>query len=354
MLTVIGKLAIPDIGEATAFPPGSNITPPISDMERIEIGMVGLIPELASDLISDDELIIRSEKIELEGWFEEKGDPYFNSGEWTSELLLDKNIMGDFGLEEGDLVYYLGRDGKPVASLTVRGRVKTSIIGNGLSRELVSGIGLVHLSELQRLTGNDLKVIPGGNISDLVNAIYIDLSDERRDAPSQRELVIYLEGLFPGLKVTSKESRIYRLEEEVMVLQVFSYGVGLTTLFIGSMFLSSIMVLDVEDRRSEIAVMRAIGISRRTIYLQIVKDSLMLSSLGVLAGLLPAYLAAGFLDSRLRSIYGVDIDFSLLTPGLVLLCVSFLLFFVIIFSILPGIRSMRIDVKKGLARFDHR
>ena len=354
MLTVIGKLAVPDDDEATAFPPGSGKTPSISDMERIEIGMVGLIPELASDLISEDELIIRSEKIELEGWFEEKGDPYFNSGEWTSELLLDKNIMADFGLEEGDLVYYLGQDGKPVASLEVRGSVKTSIIGNGLSRELVSGIGLVHLSELQRLTGNDLKVIPGGNISDLVNAIYIDLSEERRDAPSQREMVIYLEGLFPGLKVTSKESRIYRLEEVGMVLQFVSYGVRLTTLFIGSMFLSSIMVLDVEDRRSEIAVMRAIGISRRTIYLQILKDSLMLSSLGVLVGLIPAYLAAGFLDSRLRSFYGVDIDFSLLTPGLVLLCVSFLLFFVIIFSILPGMRSMRIDVKKGLARFNHR
>lgn len=355
MLTVIGKIAIPPSGNGPSFPPGGGPAPSSSDFARIEVGLVGLVPELASDLISGEELIVRSERIRLDGWFKEEADPYFISKDlWTSELLLDDNIMDEMDLDEGDTVYYVGQDGTLLASLTISGSIGSSIIGGGLARELVSGMGILHLSELQELTGNDRRSTPSGNVTDLVNAIYIDLDKTKKDPSSQREIIIYLEGLFPGLKVTSKESRLYRLEEEVLILQVFSYGVGLTTLFIGSLFLSSVMVLDVEDRRAEISVMRAIGISRRTIYLQILKDSLMISLLGALFGLFPAYIISFLLDNRLRSFYGVDMTFSVLTPGLAMLCLAFLLGFVSLFSILPGIRSTTVGIRDGLARFGNR
>jgi ABC-type antimicrobial peptide transport system permease subunit len=355
LLTVIGKLAIPPKDISERFTPEDPEKPDINSLIKVEIGMVGLIPELAEDLIDDDQLIIRSERIGIDGWFDQKSDPYFvSNSSWTYEILLDESIMSEFDLNEGDVVYYVGQDGKPAGSFEIKGKLKTSIIGSGLAGELVAGMGMVHLSELQKISGNDERKTPSGNITDLTNAIYIDLDDNRKDSASQRDIMIYLEELFPGLKVTTKESRLYRLEEEVLVLQVFSYGVGFTTLMIGSLFLSTIMILDVEDRRIEIAVMRAIGISRRTIYLQLLKDSLMLSILGALIGLIPSYLGSIFFDNWLREIYGIDIRFSVLTPGQVIVTGIILLLSVSLFSILPGIRSTMIDIRKGLAFHNNR
>ncbi len=358
LLTLIGSIVIPDQADAVEFLPGH---PPniIFNMDRREdIGVLGLIPELANDFMVDDSLIIRSERLEMNGWFEEEGDPFHYTGystdHFSSEILIDENIMERYSLEHGDIVYFIGPSGTPISSLRISGSVKTSLIGAGLTQELVSGIGILHLSELQYLTGYHIRSSSNGNRTDLANAIYIDLNKDRNGPDSINEVVIGLEQQFPGLKISSKENRIYRLEEEVLVLEVFSMGVGITTLFIGALFLSSIMVIDVEDRRGEIALMRAIGISRRTIYLQILKDSLLLSMLGAIVGLIPGSIGSGLLDRYLRSFYGVDMVFSKFTPGMVMISFLFLIIMVVTFSILPGIRSTSADLQVGLGSFNHR
>ena len=350
LLTVIGTIAIPDV-EGVEFTPLDQPRE-LSIKKRLDVGLVGLVPEMADDFMDDDTLIIRSERMEIEGWFDVESDPFFNSvspSDFTSEIILDKTIMEEYSLSDGDIVYFMNQKGILTSSLKVTGKVRTSLLGGGLTNELVSGLGILHLSELQRLTGNHFKSSPLGNRSDLTNAIYIDLDDEWKEVDKLQEVVMYLEGIFPGLKVTSKESRLYRLEEEVAVLEIFSFGVGITTLFISVIFLSSIMILDVEDRQLDISIMRAIGISRRTIYLQILKEFMLIAVIGSILGTIPGIIGSDVLDEWIRSYYGVNISFVHLTPLTFILCFVFLFAFVVIFSILPGWRSTSTEVRRGLS-----
>jgi|GEM_PF-4418960 len=353
LLTVLGTIGIPLNDSAPhPFSPFDDSESEIGGIEKEEIGFVGLVPELAEGFIEDSTLKIRSEKLRMEGWFDEHGDPMYDAGYgggWTGEILLDDNIMKEHGLVPGDFVYYLDPDGVARSSFVIKGVIMTSLMGGGLSSQIVSGIALLHLSELQYLTGNHFRSSGLTNRSDLANAVYLDLQQGRKDASSLRDITMYLEGLFPGLKVTTKEYRIYRLEEEVLVLEIFSMGVGLSTLITGALFLASIMILDIEDRKGEIAIMRAIGISRRTIYLQILGDSMILALLGALLGLLPGYFGSEYLDRMLRSLYGVKLSFSVFSWELVMLTFLFLMFFVIISAVFPGLRSTSIELKRGLS-----
>lgn len=351
LLTVIGTIVIAQEGTTEEFTPLDE-PKEISIRERLDVGLVGLVPDMAKDFMDEDSLIIRSEKMDIDGWFEEGGDPFFITGDpvdWTSELILDRTIMEEYSLEDGDILYFMNNNGKVTSSLRITGKVKTSLIGGGLTEELVSGLGILHLSELQRLTGNHFKRSQLGNRTDLTNAIYIDLDEDWKDVDSLQSVVMDLEELFPGLKVTSKESRLYRLEEEVAVLEIFSLGVGITTLFISVIFLSSIMVLDVEDRMLDISIMRAIGISRRTIYLQILRQTLLLAAIGSIIGTLPGMMGSDLMNDWIRSYYGVDLSFVHLTPSTFILCFVFLFGFVILFSVLPGWRSTSADIQKGLS-----
>ena len=125
---------------------------------------------------------------------------------------------------------------------------------------------MIHLAELQYLTNNHIVSGSGGERRDLSTAIYLDIQNERSDASTQKEIAVDLERSFPGLQVTTKERRLYRIEDEILILKSFSIGVGATTVMIGLFFLSSVMLIGVEERRKEIGILRAMGISRSSIF----------------------------------------------------------------------------------------
>jgi putative ABC transport system permease protein len=147
---------------------------------------------------------------------------------------------------------------------------------------------------------------------------------------------------------------LYRIDEEVLVLEVFAVSVAIASISIGVLFLSSIMIVDVEDRRTDISIMRAIGISRRTIFLQTVKDSLILSSIGGIIGLVPGWIGASILDAYLRNLYGLDIEFASFELLVVLASFIYLFILVSIFSLVPAIRATTILPRSGLLGFMNR
>jgi len=356
LLTVLGKLAFVEDGPSD-LKVGDRIGIN-ADTQTRTVGMVGVIPDMARDFMGDgNELFIRSDLLRFQGWFQEGGDPFYESnytGNWTGELLLDNNLLDEYGFEIGDTIYQINGSGSISAIYIIVGGIDTSLVGSGLTAELIGGIAMVHLGELQYATENHEIVTPEGIRHDLATAYYIDIAPSRSSSIEKREVYLELEERFPGLEVTTKENRLYRIDEEVLVLEVFAISVAAASISIGVLFLSSLMIIDVEDRRTDISIMRAIGISRRTIFFQTVRDSLVLSGIGAVVGLIPGGLGASTLDHYLRDLYGVNIEFASFEPIVVLSSFIYLLILVLVFSLVPAIRATTILPRSGLSGFMNR
>ncbi len=344
VLTLIGRLGFPT-SDLKASLRGASPSPlKVCDGSYFSesTGMVGLVPGLARSFIRDGSLVIRSERMGLEGYFEEDGSPFHDSNYttgWTGELMVDETLVRSHSLEIGDPVLYISPDGRVLDAFRLKGLLKTSLLGGGLTSQLLGGVALAHLGELQFLEGYGPRNGSGPGREDLCSAIYLDLTEE---SSSRDPMEMFRSGLrerFPGHKVVSSEGRIYRLEEEVLILTVFSIGVGVTALLIGGLFLSAIMVMDVEDRSRDISIMRAIGISRMRIYLEVLRDSLVLSFLGILLGASGGRLLLDGLDSYMKDLYGLNIDFFVMDGNWVILTAFSMVVFVTIFSLVPGMRA---------------
>ncbi|MFW3145382.1 MAG: ABC transporter permease [Thermoplasmatota archaeon] len=354
VLTLLGRLTFDN--DQASNPPWSHPPPGMEDLDAAEsrtMGMVGIIPDMADDFMTGNkELFIRSDLLVFNNWFNEERDPFHESNytsNWTGELILDETTMEEYSLDVGDPAFFVGDDGSIEASFLIVGTVRTSIVGGGLTSGLLGGIAVVHLGELQFVTDNSWKETPQGPRADLSTAIYIDLVGERSSRKDQEEVSLHLQNMFPGLDVTNKESRLYRIDEEVLVLEVFSISVAASTISIGVLFLSSIMIIEVEERRSDIAIMRSIGISRKTIFSQIVRDSMFLSIAGAVLGTVPGYLGSKLLDSYLQDLYGVDLDFARFEPWILFSALAYLLLLVGLFSLIPAFRATTIVPVKGMA-----
>ena len=114
------------------------------------------------------------------------------------------------------------------------------------------------------------------------------------------------------------------------------------------------MIIDVEDRRTDISIMRAIGISRRTIFLQTVRDSLVLSGIGAIIGLVPGWFGSSTLDTFLRNLYGLNIAFSSFEPLVFIGSLLYLFVLASLFSLVPAIRATTILPRSGLADLRNR
>ncbi len=351
VLTLIGRLGVPGDELRTAL--RGSAPSPIKGYEGGYIsestGMVGLVPGLARSFVRDGSLVIRSERMGLEGFFQEDGSPFHDSNYttgWTGELMLDENLVRSHSLEIGDPILYITPDGRVLDAFRLKGSLRTSLLGEGLTSQLLGGIAMVHLGELQFLEGYGPKS-EGQGREDLCSAIYLDLSEDISSSGSIERVRSALRDRFPGNKVVSSEGRIYRLEEEVLILTVFSFGVGGTALLIGGLFLSSILIMDVEDRSTDITIMRAIGISRSRIYLEVLRDSLVLALFGILLGAFTGRFLLDGLDSYMKDLYGLNIDFFVMEGSWVLITGLSMVAFVAAFSLVPGMRAAMMGPGKG-------
>lgn len=353
LLTILGTLSF-DVDTAQGAPsPDPDGMNDGSSISTETMGVVGLIPDQAKGFMNDEmELFIRSDVLKFNGWFQESGDPFFLSNYtdgWTGEMIIDRTVMEESDLSIGDPVHYIGDDGNITASFLIVGTLETSLAGGGLTANIIGGIAVVHLSELQFASDNHYRETPEGPLIDLSTAIYVDLEKELLTSDQQRQVTNEMARDFQGLDVTNKESRLYRIEEEVLILEVFSISVAVSSLSIGVLFLSSIMIIDVEERRPGIAIMRSIGISRRTIFLQIMRDSLLLASLGSLLGIIPGYFGSMGIDAYLKDLYGLRVGFAQFDIALVIGSLAYVFVLVIVFSLAPAFRATTMVPKAGMA-----
>lgn len=102
------------------------------------------------------------------------------------------------------------------------------------------------------------------------------------------------------------------------VVRRFHRAIGVITVVASAMFLLCILVLKVEERRRDVAALRLMGLSRRTVVAALVLEAALVALLGSAAGLVIGVGAARVVNWHYQGAFRTPLVFALVTPGVAL------------------------------------
>ena len=102
-----------------------------------------------------------------------------------------------------------------------------------------------------------------------------------------------------------------------LVVSRFHRAIAVITIVASAVFLLCIMLLKVEERRLDAAVMRFVGVRRRTIFGALLLEAALIAALGSVAGSGLAYLAGAATNAYYRRFFDTGLTFSLITPEII-------------------------------------
>ncbi len=102
-----------------------------------------------------------------------------------------------------------------------------------------------------------------------------------------------------------------------LVVSRFHRAIALITIVASGVFLLCIMLLKVEERRMDAAVMRFVGVRRRTIFGALLLEAALIAVLGSIVGIAFAFLAGALTNAYYRRFFETELTFSLITPDIV-------------------------------------
>jgi putative ABC transport system permease protein len=125
----------------------------------------------------------------------------------------------------------------------------------------------------------------------------------------------------PSAELASESSQTFR------VVSRFHRAIGFITIVASGVFLLCIMLLKVEERRMDAAVMRFVGVRRRTIFGALVLEAALVAAVGSMLGAGLAWLAGAATNTYYQRYFDTGLIFSLITPRIVLfsVCLSLVL-----------------------------
>jgi len=121
---------------------------------------------------------------------------------------------------------------------------------------------------------------------------------------------------FSSRAIASGSSQTFR------VVNRFHRAIAVISIVASAVFLLCIMLLKVEERRMDAAVMRFIGVRRRTIFGALVLEAALVAVAGSVAGALLAVLASAATNAYYRRFFDTTLTFSIVTPGIVFFSVA--------------------------------
>jgi putative ABC transport system permease protein len=106
------------------------------------------------------------------------------------------------------------------------------------------------------------------------------------------------------------------------VISRFHEAIGFISIVASAMFLLCIMLLKVEERRLDAAMMRFVGVRRRTIFGALLLEAVMVASLGSVLGTALAFAAGVATNSYYQRFFDTPLVFSRVTADVVLFSVA--------------------------------
>jgi putative ABC transport system permease protein len=153
-------------------------------------------------------------------------------------------------------------------------------------------------------------------VTDLANGVSVALTPEAIRAGAVGAVAARLKEAYPEYAdyVYTKAEQLEKQRQETVVAEVFYLAVGSVSMLIGLLFVATIMIVSVMERTREIGMLRALGISRRSIFVQIFIESMVLVLVGALIGIAPGYYGAAWAAESISADIGLTLVLSFSLP----------------------------------------
>lgn len=129
-----------------------------------------------------------------------------------------------------------------------------------------------------------------------------------------------------------------------------SLVLGTVSLAVAFLLVATLMTLSVNERWSEIAALRAIGVTRRRMLIQVAWSGLIIVGAGTISGLGVGLIVARYLDSILTRFPGLplEVSFFVLRPGDAGLAVALLMATGLVGGLYPAWRAANVNIAGAL------
>jgi putative ABC transport system permease protein len=222
------------------------------------------------------------------------------------EMAVERRLAEELGLSVGDTL----RIGPAVDSLTKLGLVAAIYEPRPDPAEIAKRDRRI------RLHLPDLAAILGA--PDRVGRYGVGL---RPGVPPDTAAAVLNRAAF-GYRAYSSQAIASESSQTFLVVSRFHRAIAVITIVASAVFLLCIMLLKVEERRLDAAVMRFVGVRRRTIFGALLLEAAIVAALGSMAGSGLAYLAGAATNAYYRRFFDTRLTFSLITPEIVLFSVG--------------------------------
>jgi putative ABC transport system permease protein len=221
-------------------------------------------------------------------------------------IAIDERLAADAGLRVGDRVVLADEPGKSGDTVRV-----AAIVGRRADPSEVARSEYrirTHLDHLQRLVGYGDRVdrfaiaTAGGSSADSVL--------QRINAAA------FGFRAYPSREIAVETSKTF------LVVSRFHRAIGMITIVASATFLLCIMLLKVDERRRDVAAMRLMGISQKTIVRSVMIESSLVALLGSGFGVVLGIVTAAFVNAHYQSAYRTPLRFAIITPGTVVFSVA--------------------------------
>ncbi len=221
-------------------------------------------------------------------------------------VAVDERLAGDAGLRVG---------GRLVLSPTPGGLGDTVIVGALVRRaadpsEVARAEYRVrmHLDELQSLIG----------YGDRVDRFAVET---RGGAHTDSAIRAINRAAFGFQAYRSREIAV-ETSQTFLVVSRFHRAIGVITIVASAIFLLCIMLLKVDERRRDVAALRMIGISARSIVRSVIVEAALIAVAGSGVGVAIGWAASLGINWFYRGVYRTPLAFAIVTPGIVALAVA--------------------------------
>jgi putative ABC transport system permease protein len=172
----------------------------------------------------------------------------------------------------------------------------------------------------------------------------------QNDSASVEAVRTWIARTQPRVTAISTETAIRQIEERLSYFRQLAFVLGAISLGIGFLLVSTLVTLSVNERRGEIAVMRAIGTQKTGVLHQVLLEGLLLSGAGIIGGLGLGVITARWLNAILRDFPGLpaSFDFFVWSPGAAWRSLALLLAAGTIAGLLPAWRASSMPVARAL------
>jgi putative ABC transport system permease protein len=220
-------------------------------------------------------------------------------------IAIDERLAADAGLRIGDRVR-LGAasdaalDSAVVVAIVARGADPSEVARGDYQVRL-------HLGDLQEVVG----------YGDRVDRFAVAASAGRVD-----DAVAAINGSAFGFRAYPSREIAVQTSRTFAVVNRFHRAIGVITIVASAIFLLCVMLLKVEERRRDVAALRLMGISRRTVIAAVMVEASVIAVLGSVAGIALGAISSAIVNWHYRAVYRTPLAFSAITLEIVAIAVA--------------------------------